>query len=240
VLTSRGWEYLADSEIYDPGTGTWTATSSLQTGRLQHASVLLSDGKVLAMGGQDADGFLASAELYTSTQLLQPKSNGPQDGWVLETSETSNKGGLINATAATFLLGDNANNRQYRGILHFNTGILPDNAVITRVVLKIKKQGVVGKDPFTTHMKIAVDIRKGAFSNAPALQPTDFQAAASKPNVGAFVNHPRAGGWYLAGLNSAAYPFVNRTASRNSACASRRMMITTSRTSSGFTAGNAS
>jgi Zn-dependent metalloprotease len=136
---------------------------------------------------------------------------GAQDGWVLESSETSNQGGKVNPTATTFILGDNANNRQYRSILHFNTKSLPDNAVITKVVLKIKKQGVTGTDPFTTHRKIAIDIRRGAFSDSGALQATDFQAAAGKLGAGMIANNPQAGGWYSARLNSTAYPYINRT-----------------------------
>ena len=133
------------------------------------------------------------------------------DGWILESSETSNQGSSVEATATTFRLGDNAANRQYRGILSFNTAGLPDNAVIIKVTLKIKRQSIVGTNPFTTHGKIAVDIRKGAFSNNAALQSTDFQAAASKPAVGLFANNPTAAGWYVSNLKAAAYPFINRT-----------------------------
>jgi predicted outer membrane repeat protein len=148
---------------------------------------------------------------YESPTVTPFKSGGTQDGWVLETSETSNQGGVTNSTAATFILGDNAGNQQYRSILHFNTSSLPDNARITKVVLKIKKQSVVGTDPFTTHGKIAVDIRKGAFSNNPVLQVTDFQAPDSKPAIGLILNNPQPGGWYFVRLTSAAYPYINRT-----------------------------
>src|SRR5215216_3409862 len=130
-----------------------------------------------------ADPPFSSHPTSTVTQL---KSTGSQDGWVLETSENSNQGGGINAGAVTFLLGDTVTRRQYRVILSFNTSSLPDNAIITGVTLKIKKQSLTGTNPFTTHGKIAVDIRQGAFSNNAALQPSDFQAVASKPGVGLF------------------------------------------------------
>ncbi|MCQ3939414.1 MAG: hypothetical protein DPW18_20575, partial [Chloroflexi bacterium] len=48
-------------------------------------------------------------------------SNGTHDGWILESSETSGAGGTMNSSAATFNLGDDAANRQYRTILHFDT-----------------------------------------------------------------------------------------------------------------------
>jgi hypothetical protein len=150
----------------------------------------------------------------TATPTLKAapfKSGSAQDGWVLESSETSNQGGVIEAAAATFQLGDNANKQQSRAILSFNTSSLPDNAIITGVTLKIKKHSLSGTNPFTTHGNIAIDIRRGAFSNAAALQSTDFQAVASKSGVGVITNNPQAGGWYAAKLNAAAHPYVNLT-----------------------------
>ena len=168
------------------------------------------------VSGDMANGRLViacSGRVYVQTELFTERfaSAGTYDGWVLETTETGNQGGATNATAAAFLLGDESNNRQYRSILHFDTASLPDNAVVTRAVLKIKKQSLTGTDPFTTHLKIAVDIRQGAFGNNPALQPADFQARASKPAVGVFPNIPRAGGWYFSHLRPTAYPYINRT-----------------------------
>ncbi len=77
------------------------------------------------------------------------RSVAGNDGWILESGENTNAGGILNATATTFNLGDAAGNRQYRSILSFNTIDLPDNAVITKVTLRIRKQLVVGSDPFT-------------------------------------------------------------------------------------------
>jgi uncharacterized repeat protein (TIGR01451 family) len=165
----------------------------------------------IANTDSDEDPYDFAIQGTGTLMVTQLKSAGIADGWVLETSENSNQGGALQAGAATFVLGDDAGNRQYRSILHFNTSSLPDNAVITRVVLKIKKHSLTGTDPFTTHLKIAVDIRKGAFSNLGALQATDFQAAASKPGVGSFANNPRPGGWYVSPLKSIAYPYINRT-----------------------------
>ena len=53
-------------EVYDPATGTWTATGSLIGRRLYHTATLLPNGKVLVAGGFDDSGFLASAEVYDS------------------------------------------------------------------------------------------------------------------------------------------------------------------------------
>jgi len=57
---------LASAELYDPATGTWTATGRLSAGRSGHTATLLPDGRVLVVGGDGMDpyGPLATAELY--------------------------------------------------------------------------------------------------------------------------------------------------------------------------------
>lgn len=56
---------LASSELYDPATGKWTVTGSLNYGRQIHTATLLTDGKVLVAGGVDNDvNVLDSAEIY--------------------------------------------------------------------------------------------------------------------------------------------------------------------------------
>ncbi len=138
------------------------------------------------------------------------RSVGTQDGWILESSETSNVGGTLNNTANVFNLGDDATDKQYRAILSFNTYPLPDTAVITKVTLKIKKQGLVGTDPFTTHGVLYFDINTGGFSGNGALQAGDFQATASKAAAGTIPNTP-VYGWYSKVLNSNIFSFINKT-----------------------------
>jgi hypothetical protein len=159
-------------------------------------------------------GTLDKPFTITVNNLPEPitatfRSAGAQDGWILESSEVSGSGGSLNATATTFNLGDDALDRQYRAILSFDTAALPDNATIISVTLKIKRQGIVGTNPFLTHGKILVDIRKGSFGTA-VLQLTDFKALASKNGVAQFVNAPLAGNWYSVNLNPAAFSFVNK------------------------------
>ncbi len=57
---------LTTAELYNPDTGTWSATADMSTGRLAHASTLLSNGKVLVAGGTTGKdrGALASTVLY--------------------------------------------------------------------------------------------------------------------------------------------------------------------------------
>lgn len=106
-------------------------------------------------------------------------SIGVQDGWVLESSEIGNVGGALNSSANYFLLGDSATRKQYRGILSFSTGSLPDNATITGVMLKVKRIGIGGGgNPLTIFQGFMADIKNGFFGTS-ALQLTDFQTASS-------------------------------------------------------------
>lgn len=57
---------LASAELYDPRTGTWTPTGDMTEVRTWPSATLLSDGRVLVVGGS-GDGMLASAELYDPT-----------------------------------------------------------------------------------------------------------------------------------------------------------------------------
>jgi hypothetical protein len=52
------------AELYDPASGTWSATGFLRTARQQHTATLLFNGKVLVAGGFKDSDDLGSAELY--------------------------------------------------------------------------------------------------------------------------------------------------------------------------------
>src|SRR5205814_793375 len=63
---------FASAELYDPASGTWTATGSLNTGRLDHTATLLPNGMVLVAGGYDGSHVFVSAELYTPAATPTP------------------------------------------------------------------------------------------------------------------------------------------------------------------------
>jgi len=58
---------LASAELYDPGTGTFSATGSMTAARKYHSATLLPNGMVLVAGGNGGHlgtTFWANAELY--------------------------------------------------------------------------------------------------------------------------------------------------------------------------------
>jgi hypothetical protein len=64
VACGRARHFLGSAELYDPASGTWTATGRLVNGRVHHTANLLPDGKVLVAGGLGGAGARNSAELY--------------------------------------------------------------------------------------------------------------------------------------------------------------------------------
>ena len=64
---------LAESEVFDPDSGAWTAASPMSEARVNHTASLLADGRVLVAGGGKQDGpYSNTAEIY----------DPDQDAWV--------------------------------------------------------------------------------------------------------------------------------------------------------------
>lgn len=226
VLTTTGvtgafvQEISRADNIYTITVNTGTGNGTIRLDVIDDDSIIDSANRPLGSTGV-GNGNFTIGETYTVNKIIITlvnesfRSTGVNDGWVLEANENSNTGGSKNSTSDIFKLGDDKQDRQFRSILHFPTHYLPDNAVITRVILMIKKQDVIGTDPFTTHQNIVVDIRNGMFGNFNlfnfmSLELVDFLAPASVYSVGTIQNNPT-GGWYWTTLDSKSFSSINLT-----------------------------
>jgi hypothetical protein len=132
-----------------------------------------------------------------------------KDGWLLETSSGSGKGGTLSATAPLMMVGDDASNRAYRAVMNFDTTALPDNAVIGVVNFRIKQQGITGTNPLTTHGLLQAEIKTGFFGASDALETTDFQAKADKGACN-FDTNILPENWYRCVFFGVAIPYVDK------------------------------
>jgi len=117
-------------------------------------------------------------------------SQAAYDGWIRESAENSNTGGLLNTSDLVFRVGDANLDKQYRGFLHYVTTRLPDNAKISQVSVQIKLHSIDSTDPFTTHGKLWVDVKNGVYGASAPLVVTDFAAASSTNFAGSFSYVP--------------------------------------------------
>jgi hypothetical protein len=116
-----------------------------------------------------------------ATKSIQ--SVGARDGLIQETVALNNRGETTKNTGL-LTIGDTAMRQQRRAILAFDTSAIPDDAVITKVTLRLTYAGVTGKNPFDTHGNLLVDVRNGWFGTTNTLQPSDFEATASLAGTG--------------------------------------------------------
>jgi hypothetical protein len=202
------------SSVYSVSVNTGSGNGTLRLDVNDNDSIVDSRGNPLGGTGAGSGNF-SSGETYTINKSITTlvtatfKSLATYDGWLLESGETTNIANKLDRGAVTIQVGDDLKDKQYRGILSFNTSSLPDNAVIVSVQVKVKRQGIVGTDPFSTHGPLLSEICRGAFSNNVALQLGDFAAAASTGSTkDAFAAQTST--WYAAQLSDANLAFVNK------------------------------
>ena len=151
----------------------------------------------------DLGAFEVRAKSFTSQATY--------DGWVLESHETSGIGGGTPNTAGTnFRVGDDGSDRQYRGLLSFNTAAVPDGAKVIRARVMLIVDTVTSSDPLNTHQALLIDLAKPYFGSGLMLETLDFQAPATVASAGS-VSPISDGGLYWGTLNSSGRASINKT-----------------------------
>jgi serine protease AprX len=146
--------------------------------------------------------------LVAGTTEVSLDSQAPMDGWVRELSAGAGVGGSYGSRAA-LIVGDNAQNDQYKSILSFDTGSIPASATVTSAKLTLWRKKALGTNPFKTHGPCYVDIVNGTF-NTPSVEKTDFEAAPTSRKVAALSNPRQDGVMSSAILNEVGLRSINK------------------------------
>jgi hypothetical protein len=170
-----------------------------------------------------ASGWVNSSGTNSgSPQIVNPAvttatftSVAAQDGWVLESTETSNAGGSIDATAnntSALRVGDDNKDKQYKAVVSFDTSSIPDGATLISVTLRLLRGTSSGINPFTTFGTCWVDVQSGSgFGGSTTLQTGDFQATPTAVQSASHSNAATNGTWSTGSLNAAGLAAINKT-----------------------------
>ncbi|HVR96752.1 MAG TPA: M14 family zinc carboxypeptidase [Thermoanaerobaculia bacterium] len=164
--------------------------------------------------GEGPNSNEASATPVTPPTVVTLTSIAAQDGWVLESTETSNAGGSIDATATTtsaLRVGDATSDRQYKSVVSFDSSSIPDGATILSATLRLRRGMLSGTSPFTTHGTCRADVQTGGFTGSTTLQTGDFQATATAVQAASLSNAASDGSWSEGNLNAAGLAAVSKT-----------------------------
>ncbi len=211
VTFKEGTTTLASGVTVDGAGNAAFSTSTLAAG--SHTVTATFTG---ASGWAHSSGDDSSApQVVTGPITTTFTSVAAQDGWVLESSETSNAGGSLNATdtsTSALRVGDDNKNKQYKSVVSFDTSAIPDGATILSVTLRLRRGTLSGTNPFTTHGTCWVDVQSGTgFSGSTTLQTGDFQAAATAVQAASLTNAANNLDWSTGSLNAAGLAAVNKT-----------------------------
>ena len=190
-----------------------TGTSFTDTG-LTNGTTYYYVATAVNLVGEGPNSNEASATPVAAPVTVTLTSVAAQDGWVLESGETTNAGGSIDATASTtsaLRAGDNNQDRQYRTVVSFDTSSIPDGATILSATLRLRRGTLSGTNPFTTHGTCWADVQTGSFSGSTTLQTGDFQAAATAVQAASLSNAAANGDWSQGSLSAAGLAAISKT-----------------------------
>lgn len=158
---------------------------------------------------QDSDGYEASDSvsltvygiLDGSGTSLTLTSNPLEDGFIVESAENSDTGGVaipFLSNGSALRLGDNNLNQQIKLMTSFT---VPQGTAVFSATLKLTLGGGIGASPLETLGPCNVDLHNSGFSNDPRIHSSDFQAPATVVNVGELVA-PVSGDVYVAEISA--------------------------------------
>ncbi|HEX6901407.1 MAG TPA: choice-of-anchor B family protein [Thermoanaerobaculia bacterium] len=206
--TSSGGPYTA---VKTNVIGTSYTDTGLTNGTAYFYVVTGTNAEGEGASSNQASATPTAASTPTTVTLI---SVAAQDGWALESGETTNVGGSIDATASTtsaLRVGDDNKDKQYKAVISFDTSSIPDGATIVSATVRLLRGTVSGTNPFTTHGTCWADVQTGGFSGSATLQTGDFQAAATVVQAASLTSAASNGSWSEGSLNASGLAAISKT-----------------------------
>lgn len=196
--------------------GSPTTTSSIDSTVTNGTTYYYVVTAINAIGeGAASTEVNATPQATVGTVTVDFVSVGAEDGFVQESSQTSNVGGSFSATgnnSQALIIGDTNSNRQNKLIVSFDTSSIPATATILSATLKLCRGALIGSDPFATMSPCYVDIKGGTgFNGSTALEAADFQAAADATQVATMSDPTTNGSFSTGSLNATGIAAINRS-----------------------------
>ena len=169
-----GWPVWASAELYDPATGTFTATGDMTTSRYAHTATLLPDGKVLIAGGGSRNDLGSGVPAFSSAELYDPSTGTFKPAGEMNVGRAYHTATLLN-NGRVLIVGGSRNRPLASAELYDPaTGIFTATGQMTRVqdshtatLLsngKVLVEGSYGSDDDTPLGNEIYDPDTGAFS----------------------------------------------------------------------------
>lgn len=114
-------------------------------------------------------------DLYPMTSRQTVTSEPALDGWLRESRRSSGRAGTVTTGSTGLPVGDDRTGREVRSLLSFDTGGLPEAAVVTGVQLQVTRIDHHGRAP----RFLRIDLRRDGFGSE-ALTASDFSSGATR------------------------------------------------------------
>ena len=189
------------------------ATGGAFAGLLSIGTHTITASVTDAGGLASSDAVIVTVDAVSGPTVATFTSIANDDGWVRESSESSNVGGRNNSGnsgSGALRAGDNRRDRQYKGVVSFDTSSIPNGATILAATLRLRRGTVNGTNPFSTHGTCWVDIHSGGLGGSQALANSDFEAAASVAKTASLSSAAADGDWSEANFDPVGLTAVNK------------------------------